>query len=421
LAERRKQCSLPFSERDALKLRPMKRRRMPVSNNGNAGDEPKGIVSNTANNWGFANGLLRSPAGRRLLSKHAQAKKQRDSSRTSTATSIEAAPKDEKKEDTSSAVAAMETNEDETNPSSSNNIEIVENIPDPFDFFSRNSISSSNQKLASTKKVASPNPSAQSIESKEPNIFEDVDGLSALNSSDSKTLPVLDLGMNPQATRQILKKAVAIEAFSQGFDGVQSQAIDVLTDLAAEYICCFGRDLQASIGKLDLEQSLHEFELRKGHSGKGIEISRWEPRILLPTKQKYEQRQSYGFGIESVVRDKRGDQPPSPTTLAKTGGSGMRHSLLQKPSASDDGVANRPPYLIGFRTMGADSKLVGKATQHSAIKAVWETYGDIRESLIPRCMARMGISVATLSEHLHDERIRQAKSSTTSVPEVKSA
>ncbi|GAB5370689.1 hypothetical protein AAMO2058_001514900 [Amorphochlora amoebiformis] len=386
LIHRAGQRKLPFSEREAFKPRPSKRRRRHLP------APPTLPTPGHGENFGFSNGLLLSPPARRLAARHTKrVTNYLDTSSSTLNGSVK------KKEPESSPVSAA----DKGSADDEKRGGFVEDIPDPFAFFDQKSV----KKAKTGSLPPSPAYPLTPVAPGTPggvctSAGSQTDGNASAGVHQGSTAEEFryqhESSISTAQARAVMRKAVALELSGGGYNGAKGLALDVLTDLAVDYIASFGLELKNVTEEFDLEKGVHKFQLQKGSDGLGAKLHHWEPRLLMGDTEEGK------FGGETRVEGKPNAVPTGRTSL---------HMRPSRPLAdSDPGVLNKPPYLFDVNTMnsGVSAAIVGEATLMSAINAIQDVYSNIRKSQVPVCLARMGISPESLREHLHVQHLRNA-------------
>jgi len=403
LQHRASQRQLQFGERDAFKPRPSKRRRQLPS------PAPSVGRPHSSNNWGIPNGLLKSPLGRRLAMRHARRASEAAASAAVPTTLSPTSQANGDRKGVGLLRAGGGKNEEQEER------KFVEKLPDPFEFFDKEDDPqpSKTPNLLSPKLPSSPvtpatpgTPGTPGTAALAAAVLEGLKG-GGLRCEGSEGVAGEghvelgeDIGPDPRIPHDIMRKAVTLELLGAGFKGAKGLAVDVLTDLAVEYIQCFGRQLQAAIESYTLEESTHIFELSKGDAGQGSCLGNWEPRMLAdPQEGPGGIRRRGACGGSTLVK---GWNPNNATSKFS------RSWRRQPPPPPEPAVRNVPPFLYDNASVGSEARpaAYGEAMMGTAIGAIHGVYDGVRAALLPACLSRMGVCTSELEEHLRHLRTR---------------
>eukprot|EP00471_Norrisiella_sphaerica_P006864 CAMPEP_0184483158 /NCGR_PEP_ID=MMETSP0113_2-20130426/4786_1 /TAXON_ID=91329 /ORGANISM="Norrisiella sphaerica, Strain BC52" /LENGTH=457 /DNA_ID=CAMNT_0026863373 /DNA_START=44 /DNA_END=1417 /DNA_ORIENTATION=- len=370
LLHRAGQRLLPFGERDAFQAS-LSRKRTRESFEKTADAAPQAPRDPRATNWDMSNGLLRSPVGRRVSSRHGSTLR----------------PADAQNEPTSSSAPPEATTQNGEVPPAQVEVEdapkvkpFVEKLPDPFALFDA---PREPQKTAASRPSVRAQCKADTTNSRNEPEHKEVK---------YSEIPSPDLGLHDGISRDIMRKAVALELLGEGFDGAKGQALDVLTDLTVDYLKSFGKELQNLMGQYHLEQGVHTYSLMRDNNK-----ANWQPRILRDLQHGPEQPKR----SSSVKKN----------TLTSEGSRNNNQSRRKKnsPTNWEPGILNTAPCLKDLsilKQMGPNSNAVGKATLQSALHSVALAYDDIQDALLPSCFAKMGVAPSSLLDHLQLQRLK---------------
>mmetsp|Transcript_24991 Transcript_24991/g.41918 ORF Transcript_24991/g.41918 Transcript_24991/m.41918 type:complete len:293 (+) Transcript_24991:213-1091(+) len=128
----------------------------------------------------------------------------------------------------------------------------------------------------------------------------------------------------------MMRKAVVLELIGEGFDGARGQAVDVLTDLAVDYVESFGNELQKLMGKYYIEQAIHAYGLtakRKKSREAAVHanvIADWEPK-LVRTSATATAPTTHRHVIVSTTNNTNNRNTSTATTTTRHSAKGGRH------------------------------------------------------------------------------------------------
>lgn len=432
LKYRAQQRSLQFSDRDALQPRPTKRRRSAAGVTAAAGDSASDMAGSSVdlspgNNWQMTNGLLASPVGRRLFASQqnpskpaspvlewrqspkassSRARKGRGSARKGgrgTPGTPRAAPKPRRR---NGGVPAADTAAD---------MQALINapVPDPLAFFDESDKSDDDEKPGpaaesarqgrgsrrgkgySNGKASGASASRRGVKRRArggaTSSAAAVDGSrSAAESSDGKPTQPLppessarDIALHPRAAEELLRKAVAMQILDLGYRGAYKRPLHVLTDIVKEYISWIGREMRVATQGIALEEGAHLYELTRMQN-----FENWKPGVLFERN---------GFTTH-IQRDTPGN------TTGETSVETSWEQSAARDASVDAALPNVPPSLADSGVFAASGTAGenGLALVHwrNSIDTIKGVYEDIRHSIVPNCLSRIGLSEDDLLEFL---------------------